>query len=34
MDFPIYTSEGKKLLDELTGRSKYKGFQVYIYIYT
>lgn len=33
MDLPIYTSEGTKLLNGLTGRYKYKGFQVYIYLY-
>jgi len=34
MDLPIYTPENKKLLDDLTGKSKYKGFSgVYIFIH-
>lgn len=34
MDLPISTPENKKLLDELTGKSKYKGFSgVYIFIH-
>ena len=34
MDLPIYTPEKKKLLDDLTGKSQYKGFSgVYIFIH-
>jgi len=34
MDLPISTPENKKLLDELAGKSKYKGFSgVYIFIH-
>ena len=34
MDLPIYTPEKKKLLDDLTGKSPYKGFSgVYIFIH-
>lgn len=34
MDLPITTPESKKLLDELTGKSQYKGFSgVYIFIH-
>lgn len=34
MDLPISTPENKKLLDELTGKSQYKGFSgVYIFIH-
>ena len=34
LNLPVHTPEDKKLLDELTGKSKYKGFSgVYIFIH-
>ena len=33
INLPVVTPEGKKLLGELTGQSKYKGFLAYIFLY-